>query len=196
MRRQRTAATMAICLTLLLTGTAQAARESWYSYWGVGYANNSYYSELESTIDAARDAAYDHIAFSCDILGVYRPLSDTSKTLVGVVMNGTVDAYDLDSDWIQANNLLVSISSMHFFGSEPGKGFFIRGDAGYALTGITSDREESVNYSGYGVLVGGGYGIPISKGTRILLNINYAYRTMIDDDAEVGSFCVGIGGLF
>ena len=64
MRRQRTAATMAICLTLLLTGTAQAARESWYSYWGVGYANNSYYSELESTINAARGMPRTTISLS------------------------------------------------------------------------------------------------------------------------------------
>jgi hypothetical protein len=85
---------------------------------------------------------------------------------------------------------------MHFFGREPGAGFFVRADLGLAFYSISSsERDLEVDFkTGYGGLVGGGYGIPVSEGTRLLLNVNYAMRLIEGDDID--SWGVSLGVLF
>jgi len=190
------AATMAICFTLLPPGTAQAAQESWYTYWGIGWASNSYSGEVGNVLESAKDDGLDHVSLSLDMLGFYWPLPGNPKTLLGFVVNGTGDRYDGGKDdWVQVNSYILGVSSMHFFGREPGAGFFIRADLGMAVFSVSSSGDDSENSDiGYGGLIGGGYGIPVSEGTRILININYAYKHAAGD--TVGSLGISVGGLF
>ena len=190
------AATMAICFTLLPPGTGQAAQESWYTYWGIGWASNSYSGEVGNVLESAKDDGLDHVSLSLDMLGFYWTLPGNPKTLLGFVVNGTGDRYDGGKDdWVQVNSYLLGVSSMHFFGREPGAGFFIRADLGMAVFSVSSSGDDSENSDiGYGGLIGGGYGIPVSEGTRILININYAYKHAAGD--TVGSLGISVGGLF
>lgn len=195
MRHLRVAATMAICLTLLFSGTAQAAQESWYTYWGIGWTSNSYSGEVGDVLESAKDAGADHVAVTLDMLGFYWPLPNMPKTLLGVIVNGGGDRYDDGGDWVQFNTYLLGVSSMHFFGREPGAGFFVRADLGMAWFSVSNSEDDSENSDiGYGGLIGGGYGFPVTEGTRILLNINYAIRHAEGDN--VSSLGISVGGLF
>ncbi len=189
------AAALTVSLALLTAGPAHAAPESWYTYWGVGWAGNSYPGEVEELLDLVEDAGFDKTAVGFDILGFYWPLPDRPGALLGFVMNGAGDRYDRGRDWIQVTSALLGVSSMWFLGPEPGVGFFVRADLGLAwlsLSDSTGYAEDSD--TGYGALLGVGYGIPVTEGTRILLNVNWAMKHAGGDD--VRSLGLSVGGLF
>ena len=64
---------------------------------------------------------------------------------------------------------------MHFVTHEIGRGPFVRTDVGRAGQ-IVEVGELSSEDSGVGFLLGGGYGIPVTSGTQVLLNANFALR--------------------
>lgn len=186
---------LAVCITLLLSGAARAAEEPWYTYWGIGWASNTYPSEVEDVLDLAKDVGFDNVTISLDLLGFYWPLPARSNTLLGFIVNGVGDRYSKGGDWIQINSYLLGLSTMQFFGTEPGAGFFARADLGTAWFNVSNSEDDSENSDlGYGVLLGGGYGIPVTEGTRILLNVNYTLRHAEGDN--VNSFGISVGGLF
>lgn len=195
MKRLLAVTVVAVCLVLACAGAARAEPESWYTYWGVGWQGNSYPDGLESTLDGLKDAGFDSLGVSVDLLGFYWPVGSDSTLIAGVVLNGGGDRYYKGDDWLQVSTYLVGLSAMKFFGSEAGAGFFLRGDAGLAWYAV-SDSEDNSGRSdmGYGGLVGAGYGIPVSAGTRILLNVNYALRHAEGED--IGSLGISVGGLF
>jgi|GEM_PF-4341458 len=81
---------------------------------------------------------------------------------------------------------------MHFLGSEIGDGTFLRGDIGMSRGVITSDLGgDSASKWGYGALAGVGYGIPVSKGTRILLSVDYSVRRIESETYTSGRLSVG-----
>ncbi len=68
---------------------------------------------------------------------------------------------------------------MHFLQEvEIGQGVFLRGDFGGARVAVDSSEFEGFVTSafGYGFLLGGGLGVPISPGTRVLFHANYSFR--------------------
>ena len=190
------ASALAVCVALLHTVPVQAEEESWYTYWGIGGGSNSYTGTSRDIIESAQDAGPDHLALSLDLLGFYWPLPNSRNTLVGTVLNGGGDRYEDEDYTFQLNLYLLGISSMHFFGREPGSGLFVRADLGLAFYSVSNSAQASEGRSnfGYGGLIGGGYGIPITKGTRILLNVNYALRFIEGDN--INSLGISIGGLF
>jgi hypothetical protein len=203
MKRLLSAMTLAGCLLCFFPvlaaagnsiGDAERPGESWYTYWGIGWSSNTYPHEVEKILDSAKRAGFDSVSASVDALGFYWPLPNNPKTLLGVVVNGAADYYWKGSDNVQISSYLLGLSSMHFFGPEPGRGFFIRADFGMAWYDMGSDISSENSNLGYGGLIGGGYGIPISAGTRILLNVNYAMRHVDGDNA--GSFGISVGGLW
>lgn len=198
MRRLRVAATVAIFLTLFLSDIAQAALESWYSYWGIGWTSNSYPDELPDVVNDFKDNPGTNTSYSAcmDVFGTYWPLQNR-KSIVGAVLNIAADRYSLDGEWLQQNFYLLGLSAMHFFGPEIGAGFFLRADAGIALNYYYSSLDKSDSSKiGYGGLVGIGYGIPIYfyRQERILLNMNYTWRLVEEDDST--SLGISVGMLF
>lgn len=196
MKRLLVVSTLAACIALLHPVPAQAEAESSYTYWGIGGGSNSYTGAAREIVESARDAGPDHLALSLDLLGFYWPLPGSRNTLVGCILNGGGDRYEDEDYSFQLSHYLVGISSMHFFGREPGAGLFVRADLGFAFYGISSSEPDGERTSnlGYGGLIGGGYGIPITAGTRILLNVNYALRSIEGD--RISSLGISIGGLF
>lgn len=196
MKRLLVVSTLAVCVALLHPVPAQAEPESSYTYWGIGGGSNSYTGAARDIIESAKDAGPDHLALSLDLLGFYWPLTGSRNTLVGCILNGGGDRYEDEDYEFQLSLYLFGISSMHFFGREPGAGLFVRADLGFAFYSINSPEHDSEGSSniGYGGLIGGGYGIPITEGTRILLNVNYALRYIEGD--KINSLGISVGGLF
>jgi hypothetical protein len=59
---------------------------------------------------------------------------------------------------------------------------------------VSSRRKLNAFDLGYGFLVGGGYGIPLSRGKSILFNVNYALRRVGAD--TIGTFGMTVGELW
>jgi len=177
--------------------TSQSNRlESWYTNWGLGYAGIGYPSNTESALNslAAQDGV-SHAAVSLDFLSFY--LRRGEHTLLGGGINAFGDAYSVDGESFSVGGSTIGLSAMHFLTDRIGKGFFLRADAGPAQIRVKSSSGlGSVDHSesGFGFLVGGGYGVPVSPGTRLLLNANYASRSI--EGETYSTFNLSVSGLF
>jgi opacity protein-like surface antigen len=195
MKRLRVAATALVVLVLLCANAAEAAPESWYGYFGLGGSFNSYPSEVEKTLNLVGDAKNENVQLCLDMFGVYWPLPDRPRSLLGFVVNGVADSREQDRKSVRINTYLMGLSSMHSYGSEAGAGFFIRADLGMAWYDVSSSEVPSYESGkGFGGLVGGGYGIRLGEGARLLLNVNYALRFAGGDDLR--TFGMSVGCLF
>lgn len=191
---------------IALSGPAHARDnqlESWYTYWGLGYVDNTYPGELQDVLDEIDDLPggdVDHLALALDMFGFYWPRGD--RTLVGGIVNGSVDTYEvslLGEDLeIDIYNYLYGISAMHFLANQIGQGPFVRIDLGLARHVAESDAlgEETKEASdwGTGILLGGGYGFPVTSGTRLLVNANFALRRV--EGEQTSSLVLSLNGLF
>jgi len=195
MKRLFVATTLAVCYTLLLAGTAGAAQESWYLYFGLGGAYSAYPPEVEKTLDLVTDKNDEGVQISLDIFGCYWPVPERPRSLVGFVINGASDSREKGGESAVVSSYLMGLSSMHFFGPEAGAGFFIRADIGTAWYKVSSSEVPSYESGkGYGGLVGAGYGFRAGEGARILLNVNYALRHASGD--TLGTLGLSVGCLF
>ena len=186
------ATSAAVFLVLFLCVPAEAAQESWYVYLGLGGSYSSYPAEVENTLDLVDDGGSGDVQLSLDMFGFYWPVPERPRSLVGFVVNGASDSRENDGKSAHVYSYLMGFSSMHFFGPEAGAGFFIRADFGFAW--YTVDSSEVASYEsdkGYGGLVGGGYGIRVGEGARILLNVNYALRHASGDNLSTVGMSVG-----
>jgi len=166
--------------------------ESWYTYWGIGYATAQYPNELQDLLDLLEDQdGVERTEMGFDMLGFYFPVNE-HHTAVGFVINSAADRFDIDDYWFQINQFTYSASLMHYFNNTVGKGFFLRGDIGLAVLSFEdSDDNSSTSDSGIGVLVGGGYGFNIGSGTRISANLNYSYRSVEGDECSALGITAG-----
>lgn len=188
---------------VMLPGDAHAERESWYTYWGLGWSHIEYPGDSDNNL---RDLpGVDSISVSVDTLGFYFPVNEHSNLLVGFIANGATERFVLSSsfsnsgqsEWIEISLLQVGFSMLNFFGNEPGDGFFLRGDLGIAQSAIGTSSKIGVNEKsefGMGAILGFGYGVPVSAGTRILFNFNYSYKAIEDENYKITQ--VSVGGLF
>ena len=178
--------------------------ESWYTYWGLGYANNTY---PDDAFDELNDLpGVDHIALALDMFGFYWPRGD--RTLVGGIVNSSADVYEITEDLVTVEmdiyNYLYAISTMHFLTHEIGQGPFVRADVGLALQSVEIDLSEANEEAeieieatsdwGAGFLLGGGYGIPVTSGTRLLVNANFSLRRIAGEQTK--SVGITLNGLF
>jgi len=167
--------------------------ESWYTYWGLGYASVSYPSEFQTVLDnISKQEGVSHVSINIDILGIY--FNVTPKTIAGVIINGVADRYEADGENFQINHYLYSASAMHYLGEYFGSGPFLRADIGLARLVFDSSIGRPVeSNNGFGFLVGGGWSFDFG-GTRLLLNVNYAYRGI--EKEKYNTIGLSVGGLF
>lgn len=170
-----------------------ANTESWYTYWGVGSAEFTYPSEVADLLDMLEQIdGVTRTRLALDMFGFYWHVNP--MTIGGFVINGAADAFDIDGETMQWNHYLYSGSMIHYLGSTFGKGPFMRVDAGLAKMVLQSSQDDPVtSENGYGGLIGGGWSFDLG-GTRLLLNVNYAYRYIESEATEIIGFSVG--GLF
>ena len=140
-----------------------------------------------------RQPGVSHLSLCFDGFGFYLPRG--RRTIMGFVINAWGDRYEVMNESMQLNGYLFSLSLMHLLNRKIGQGFFFRADAGAAKFSIVADGlGNSTSDWGWGGLVGGGFGIPITPGTRILFNVNYSIRHV--EGESVGALEFSIGGLF
>ena len=185
--------------------------ESWYVYFGMGYANVGYTDELNDFfVELNRVGDPTRLSMGIDLPGVYFPLND-QRTIVGFAFNASVDMYrsKYDSDsYIAATSGQWSVSAMYFTQAVIGEGPFLRTDLGWGTFSLEDDDGvkplQGYEVSGPSALAGVGYGIPIGGGgTRILLNVNYAMRPGVEinyrgtrESGSVRAVGFTVGGLF
>jgi len=187
-----------LSLILWLGGSAQIAMaevEDWYTYWGIGFANHTYEDQYETLVKLYENQPNStRTQTAYDLLGFYWPFNN-GKTMGGFVVSGTADR--IESSWTDAqfNQYLYAGSVMHFFGKEIGDGFFLRGDLGFAKSVFdTSYSDPAGSDTGNGILLGVGYGIPISQGTRILISLTSSHNHI--DGHDFSATALRIGGLW
>jgi hypothetical protein len=157
--------------------------ESWYTYWGLGYGTSQYPNEVQNTLDWLEDQdGVTRTEIAVDMFGFYFPVNE-HHTALGFVIDGVADAFEVDGETFQINQYIYAASAMHFFNETVGKGFFVRGDLGFAYLNVESsiDNFSATSDSGIGLLIGGGYGFNLGAGTRCMLNLNYSYRGIEGD---------------
>ncbi|HAQ60710.1 TPA: hypothetical protein DCR49_01710 [Candidatus Delongbacteria bacterium] len=157
--------------------------ESWYTYWGLGYGTSQYPDAMQKALDAFEEIdGVTRTEIAVDMFGFYFPVNG-HHTAVGFVIDGVADAFDYDGETVQFNQYIYAASAMHFFNETVGKGFFVRGDLGFAYLNVEStiDNFSATSDSGIGLLIGGGYGFNLGAGTRCMLNLNYSYRGVEGD---------------
>lgn len=164
--------------------------ESWYLCFAVGYAKPEYPGPLQRSLDAVAGMG-SHAAVSLDFPGVYFPLQNR-HTVIGGVLNGVGDRYEVNSQSMQINHYTLGLSVMHFVTAEIGDGLFLRGDIGIASLAVDVSGTTSTSDTGFGVLIGGGYAFPVSSETRILLNLNFASRKVEGDNYGALGINVGV----
>ena len=174
-----------------------AAQEDWYTYWSIGSADNSYPDDLDALLDAFDSLpGVDRTQGSMDMLGFYWPVKD--KLNVGFVISGSWDRFETSLGDMQLNQYLYAASAMKFFGKEIGDGLFLRGDLGFAKASITADtfigNYDGETDTGMGILLGVGYGIPVSEDSRVLLSLNVSNKDIEGDNWSAVTF--NIGGLW
>jgi hypothetical protein len=179
-------------LPALLAPAAHSDVEDWYSYWGIGFSDTAYPEPLDSILDVAESVSDTRLKISIDILGFYFPVADAT-TIAGFVINGASDRLDDGSDNIQINLYTYGVSAMKFLGTEPGDGLFFRGDFGITKAVLSSSFSSSVGSdTGTGFLIGTGYGFAVSPQHRILVNLNYANRTIESEQYKTVGISAGI----
>ena len=172
--------------------------DSWYSYWGLGYAFTFYPTYIQQTVDEMNNSEnVNHLPLNIDLLGFYLTLPNNT-TLAGVIFNLINDRYNnsgYGAQSIQYNHYLISASSLHFF-DEIGRGVFVRGDLGLAYMSASnpnSTRNTAGTDAGWGLLFGAGYAIPIQDGPSVALTINYTHKFVMDDG--YGGLMIGLSAI-
>lgn len=186
---------LAIVVAALTSAPAMAEVESWYTYWGIGFANHQHPDDLDDAFNAAESQpGVDRFQLSLELLGFYWPMRD-NRTLLGGIIDATTDALSDDyGNSLELNQYLYAFSAMHFFGEEPGQGFFVRGDIGFARAVVTSSFGDDASDMGQGLLIGGGYGWPVSEESRLILNVTYSNKQIESESFGVTTF--NIAGLW
>ena len=194
---------LSVCVLLAFLTAASSAFsqnkiESWYTYWGLGYADIKYEDPLDTQLEQlSEQEGVDHISVSVDLLGLYLPFKD--RHINGFVINAFGDRYEAGGTDFQISGYTLSFSNIRFLTGTIGSGLFIRADIGGSRFVVDADGDKETSDWGFGYLVGGGLGFNVTSGTRLLLNVNYAVRTIPNDETgtdNVKTLGLSVGALF
>lgn len=177
----------------------RSLNESWYTLWGLGFSSNSYDPSTQETVTSSTTGMIRSVQLSIDMLGFYWPIND-HHTMHGIIVAGQSDNYRhiLTNNIFSINSYLYAYSIQHFYGTNIGDGWFLRGEIGLAKMIITSSNNgttySGITDSGTGIDLGGGYAWPTSKETRFLLTGYYAYKSI--NSGKQNSVALSAGLLF
>ena len=179
---------LSFVLVVWSSSAAWAKSEDWYFNFGLGYGAPSYPAALQPSIDSLKNSGASHLPLALD-LSFYWHIGP--MTLLGPSINGVSDSYEVGNNRISIVQTGLFLSSLHSFGTEPGDGFMLRGDLGFARVALDTNMGFTVtsNY-GLGLGAGAGWGLPVSDETRLLFMINYMYRHVEGENYGSTSFSV------
>ncbi len=181
-----------------LDGQAPSRNESWYTQWGLGFANSTYSPELSSTLNS-----WSRTQLALEMLGFYWPMANL-HTIQGFTITGVSDNYKSPSGLTEyvLNQYLYSYSVQHYFGANVGDQWFLRGDVGIAkvLETITGSglTYSGVSDSGFGFNLGGGYGWAVTYETRFMVTGLLGHKKIkgTSSDITISSFSILASWLF
>ena len=117
---------------------------------------------------------------------------------MGILVNGGTDHLGDPKVCLRMNYYMYFVSAL-YFPEIIGRGIFYRADIGSAVAKIEANSprlvsDEVSSDTGFGFLLGGGYAHPITEGTRIAVNVNYAVRKIEADSWN--TLGISTGGIF
>lgn len=172
-----------LVVSLCYSSFVLADQEPWYAYWGLGTGSYHYPANVSVNYDTVGDSSRS--AYTIDSWGFYWPLNE--NTLLGFILTDTFDTAKVMTSGsgvaYEKEQGVYSISAMKYFGHSVGDGWFVRGDLGLVsvITRDTNfDTGEPWEETGTGVLLGAGYGYPVSSGTHILFSLQASHNQVGD----------------
>jgi hypothetical protein len=165
--------------------------EDWYTYWGGGWSDVHYPQETQTILDLVQDLpGSSNLTLNLDLLGFYWPHGD--NRLWGVIANAFGDTHEAGGRSLDITGVTYALSGMTFLTDRIGRGPFLRGDIGPSRIIIDSPGGKSTNSDwGLGLLGGIGFGQPLTQGSRLLVQINYALRRVEGENYKALSFSLG-----
>lgn len=174
----------------------RSKNEDWYIYFGLGFGSVRYNNkDLQDALDTLKDdSSISHVTVVLDLIGFYYPVFNHSS-MIGFVMSGVGESFERNSEKVSIYQYQYSFSAMRFFGTNIGDGFFLRGDIGPTRFRVEAENSQvSVSDEsdwGLGFTLGGGYAVPVSRDTRLLLNSNISLRDAEGDKVMTLAFTAG-----
>lgn len=192
-----------LCISMFaMSPMVMAENENWYVMFGVGGADTSNDTDISGEINNlfAQNGG-DQTELGIDLLGVYRPFKNDPSKLWGIAIHCDAQIITKHPNYITTGdisvfNYTIGLSGLYFPSEEHGKGVYFRGDAGLAQNMViygngAQAQAEADEKMGIGGLVGIGYGLPVTKGTRLLLGANYSKSFVRGGDFSAVSFTLG-----
>lgn len=178
---------------LLIPFTVHAQEEAWYAYLAMGKGFSKYPSQVEENFKAVDN---NHTHYTIDA-GLYWPFG--SGYLLGANLTDTFDTVEGNRNnkklMYEVEQGIYSISGIKYFGSEIGRGIFIRGDLG-AVSVITRnvnfETDEPWEKAGYGIKLVAGYSIPIVEGTSLVFSLMADFNQVSDGRYNSAMATVGV----
>lgn len=166
-------------------------KESYYLYFSAGYGNISYTGSMPTT---------NAPALNLDLLGIYWPKYN-QKFMVGMVLGLNLNELSLQESRVMVYQPALSLSMNYFFGQNIGSGLFARLDLGFSSIATLKDQADAyiLDYKlGGTMLIGTGYAFPLSKETRMLINLSYNKNISTFNNTSNGSnlWVLSAGVLF
>lgn len=185
-----------LLLAFLFSANSVAETESWYFNASIGLSNTQYPDSGEQVIiTAENNNGVTRVSPALDV-GFYWPFFNDS-ILLGAVLNASIDSVQTGGgNEVVAHDLdYTGISAIKFFSDSIGKGFFVRGDYGSATSTyrFSNNLYEVDNGSGSAVLIGAGYGKPLSGDkARLIFSFNTITSTINDRDFSSNQLTIGL----
>ena len=164
--------------------TVKNVHENWYFYLALGYSYNLFPAETKDTINLVKEKFNaSAIPFALEG-GIYWNLGD-NQTILGPSFNIIREAFSKDGNLLDFATGHLAVSLIHYFISNIGDNLYGRADIGLGFGTVSRSNEfelveepQSEEESGTGpiVLLGLGYGLPISSETRLTFSANYIFR--------------------
>jgi len=163
-------------------------QESMYFMFSLGLPKFMYSGKDKEYVDSLNnDSSVSHFALSADILGIYFPAFFNNLYLGGVI-SVLRDAFSGSGIQFELYQIQIGASGLFFFNKKSlTRGWFLRSDLGvsrYTSTTIKSATTGATvgepTKTGFGVVGGGGYSLPISDRADLMLGLTLGYRAMSD----------------
>ena len=166
--------------------------EKWYYLLTIGTHYEKYKGEINSTIKRVRNKTEDHQSHGeITLVGVYLPILDNHKSLLGFKYSGGWDEYDDEIITVS----FFGPSYIHYM-DKIGEGIFVYTDVGISQLVYKDSKigEERLDEEGFTGRLGVGYAFPILKETSFILTLHNTTRWF--DIGVVNSVSANIGFLW
>ncbi|MBL7716848.1 MAG: hypothetical protein JNL01_15385 [Bdellovibrionales bacterium] len=164
---------LTVVATFALSTPAQAKPESWYWGFHLGGGSAAFNGTLGSKVSTYNSNPSLYPTTMASKLFFLWPISE--EGLLGVSSGGAIKFYSNDANVSQsatAGQSMLTLSYMHRFGPEHGRGWYFKGDAGMGVASAQDNiltPNTNLTRIGLGFCFEAGYGIGLSDETALLI---------------------------